>query len=55
MAYENLRQIVIDIVNCEDSAPTPVVFVNKIGELRDNGTISVAQHSDLMRYVADLV
>lgn len=55
MAYEKMMQIAFDIVNCEDGAPTTNAFVSKIAELCDNGVISMAQHGNLMRFVADMV
>ena len=54
MAYNELTRIAFDVVNCEDGAPTPSVFINKIAELHANGELSSTQYRNLMCYVADM-
>lgn len=55
MAYEHLCQIAIDIVNCEDGAPTPNAFANRINDMCGNGQLTNAQYNHLIRYVEDLI
>jgi hypothetical protein len=55
MAYESLWQIAMDVVNCEDGAPTPHAFASRINDLCNSGELTHSQYKNLICYVEDLI
>lgn len=52
--YKEIKDIIIDILNGDDTTTDITQLSNRIQELYDEGRMSSSQYDDLMRYIQDL-
>lgn len=53
--YERLKRVVLDVINCDDGAPSAKAVADKITSAYQFGEISNSQHSFLIRCLHDVM
>ena len=53
--YKTLKNIIVDIINGDDTETDVAELENQIQELYDEGKMPSSQYDDLMSYIQDLL